>query len=284
MTITTGIDLGTSTIKAIVLNERSEVLGRGIGRTGSNLERGAETAYKQALTEAGIGVDEVDYVASTGFGRYTVPFRNIQITDLTAHGQGAHFLFPNTRSVIDIGAQSTRAMRIEPTGQVKLFRMNAKCAAGAGTFLVRVAKYLELTIDDIGPLAVKATDPQTISSVCAVLAESEIINHVTSGKSIEDILMGAMLSIASRAQGLLKRVGVEQELTLTGGVGVNQGMVRSLEDCMEQKINVDPERGLYAGALGAAILAQMRLRKLRLHATPTNSRLPLVEVGSALSA
>jgi len=284
MTITAGIDLGTSTIKAAVLNERLDVLGLGISRTGSNLERGAELAYKQALTEAGVDADGVDYVASTGFGRYTVSFRNIQITDLTAHGQGARFLFPNTRTVVDIGAQSTRAMRIEPTGQIKLLRMNAKCAAGAGTFLVRVAKYLELTVDEIGPLAVKATDPQKISSVCAVLAESEIINHVTSGKNVEDILMGAMASIASRAQGLLKRVGVEQELTLTGGVGLNQGMVRALEECMEQKINVDPARGLYAGALGAAILAQMRLRKLAGFSARAASRPSVTDVDSAFMA
>ena len=262
MTITVGIDLGTSSIKAIVLDDGLVVLGRGFARTGSNLEKGADTAFEQARKQAGLDKADIDYIATTGFGRYTVPYRDVQITDLTAHGQGARFLFPGTRTVIDIGAQSTRAMRIESTGQVKLLRMNAKCAAGAGTFLVRVAKYLELTIEEIGDLAVKATDPQGISSVCAVLAESEIINHVTTGKPIEDILMGAMLSIASRAQGLLKRVGVEQELTLTGGVGHNPGMVRALEDCMKQKINVDPERGQFAGAIGAAILAQMRLIKL----------------------
>lgn len=285
MTITAGIDLGTSSIKAIVINDQMEVLGQGIGRTGSNLEKGAEIAYQQALDAAGLERSDVDYVATTGFGRYTVPFRNLQITDLTAHGQGARFLFPDTRTVIDIGAQSTRAMRIEPTGQVKLLRMNAKCAAGAGTFLVRVAKYLELKIEEIGPLAVKATDPQGISSVCAVLAESEIINHVTTGKNIEDILMGAMLSIASRAQGLLKRVGVEQELTLTGGVGYNPGMVRALEECMEQRINVDPERGHYAGAIGAGILAQMRLRKLEDQATRAPpAGVPAIEPRMAASA
>jgi predicted CoA-substrate-specific enzyme activase len=284
MTITSGIDLGTSATKAIVLNDDYEVLGHGYCRTGSNLQRAAETAYEQALTEAGIAAGAIDYVASTGFGRYTIPFRNIQITDLTAHGQGARFLFPNTRSVIDIGAQSTRAMQIAPTGQVKLLRMNAKCAAGAGTFLVRVAKYLELTIEEIGPLAVRATDPQRISSVCAVLAESEIINHVTAGKSVEDILMGAMQSIASRAQGLLKRVGVEPEITVTGGVGLNQGMVRALEECMEQRLNVDPERGLYAGALGAAILAQMRLRKLRGQAAEGMQPAPALAMATALGA
>jgi len=266
MIITAGIDVGSSTTKAVVMNEAQELLGKAVVKTGANLVGAAERAYKEALAEAGLTEKDIDYVASTGFGRYTVPFRDVQITDLTAHGQGARFLFPGTRSVIDIGAQSTRAMRIEPSGRVKTFRMNDKCAAGAGTFLVRVARYLELSVEEIGPLALKATDPQTISSVCAVLAESEIINHVTAGKSVEDILKGAMLSIASRALALLKRIGVEPEVTLTGGVGLNVGMVQALEESLGQKINVDPERGLYAGALGAAILAQMRVHKLRAQA------------------
>ena len=263
MTITAGIDLGTSSTKAVLVNERREILGKSIGRTGSNLELAAEKTYQQALAQAGITAGDVDYVASTGFGRSTVPFRDIQMTDLTAHGQGARVLFPGTRSVMDIGAQSTRAMRIEPTGQVKLLRMNDKCAAGAGTFLVRVAKYLELTVEDIGALALKSTQPQMISSVCAVLAESEIINHVTAGKQLEDILKGAMLSIASRAQALLKRIGLEQEVTLTGGIGLNAGMLQALEESMKQKINYHAELGAYTGALGAAILAQVRLRRLR---------------------
>ncbi|OGA34025.1 MAG: hypothetical protein A3F75_14480 [Betaproteobacteria bacterium RIFCSPLOWO2_12_FULL_64_23] len=263
MTITAGIDLGTSSTKAVLVNERREILGKSIRRTGSNLELAAEKTYQQALAQAGITAGDVDYVASTGFGRSTVPFRDIQMTDLTAHGQGARVLFPGTRSVMDIGAQSTRAMRIEPTGQVKLLRMNDKCAAGAGTFLVRVAKYLELTVEDIGALALKSTQPQMISSVCAVLAESEIINHVTAGKQLEDILKGAMLSIASRAQALLKRIGLEQEVTLTGGIGLNAGMLQALEESMKQKINYHAELGAYTGALGAAILAQVRLRRLR---------------------
>lgn len=261
--ITVGIDVGSSNTKAVVLDQKARVVGKGLTRTGSNLEGAAHKAYRDALDEAGLEESDVDYVASTGFGRLNVPFRHIQMTDLTANGQGARCLFPGTRSVLDIGAQSTRAMRIAPSGQVRLLRMNDKCAAGAGAFLVRVAKYLELTIEEIGGLAVKSTEPQQISSVCAVLAESEIINHVTSGKHIEDILKGAMLSIASRAQALLKRIGIEQEVTLTGGIGVNPGMRMALEECMGQKINFHPELGHYAGALGAARLAQMRLESLR---------------------
>ncbi|HLB29671.1 MAG TPA: acyl-CoA dehydratase activase [Dehalococcoidia bacterium] len=266
MIITAGVDVGASTTKAVIVNDAYKRLGRAITRTGANLVGAAETTFQEAIAEAGLTEKDVEYVATTGFGRYTIPFRDVQITDLTAHGQGARFLFPDTRSVIDIGAQSTRAMRIEPTGRVKIFRMNDKCAAGAGTFLVRVARYLELTLDEIGPLAVKSTDPQPISSVCAVLAESEIINHVTAGKMVEDILKGAMLSIASRGLALVKRMGVEPEVTLTGGVGLNPGMVQALEESLGQKINVDPEWGIYAGALGAAVLAQMRLQRLRAQA------------------
>lgn len=263
MAITAGIDVGTSTTKAVLVDNRQQVLGTGICKTGSNLEGASERAYALALAEAGLKAEAVGYVASTGFGRATVPFRNIQMTDLTAHGQGARVLFPNTRSVMDIGAQSTRAMRIAPTGQVKQLRMNDKCAAGAGTFLVRVAKYLELSVDDLGPMAVKATQPTQISSVCAVLAESEIINHVTAGKHLEDILKGAMLSIASRAQALLKRIGVEQEVTLTGGIGLNIGMLQAVEESMGQKVNYHPRLGCHAGALGAAVLAGVRFDVLR---------------------
>ena len=261
--ITIGIDVGSSTTKAVLLGEAGTVLGKTVVRTGSNLEGASQKAYDEVLGQAGLAPGDVDYVASTGFGRYTVPFRPVQMPDLTAHGQGARYLYPKTQSVLDIGAQSTRAMRIAPSGQVKLLRMNDKCAAGAGAFLVRVAKYLELTVEEIGALAVKATEPTQISSVCAVLAESEIINHVTAGKHIEDILKGAMISIASRAQNLMKRIGIEQEVTLTGAIGLNPGMRMALEESMGQKINFHPEFGIHAGALGAAVLAGMRLKALR---------------------
>jgi predicted CoA-substrate-specific enzyme activase len=268
MIVTAGIDVGTSTTKAIVLADGRQVIGKASARTGSNLEGAAERAYAEALREAGVAAEDVDYVASTGFGRYTVGFRDLQMTDLTAHGQGARLLFPKTRTVLDIGAQSTRAIRIAESGQVKLLRMNDKCAAGAGTFLTRVAKYLELDIEQIGPLAVNATEPQQISSVCAVLAESEIINHVTAGKRLEDILKGAMISIASRAQALLKRVGVEQEVTLSGAIGLNPGMRMALEECLEQRVNFHAELGPFAGAMGAAALACSRLTSLRRQSEP----------------
>ncbi|HSF48177.1 MAG TPA: acyl-CoA dehydratase activase, partial [Burkholderiales bacterium] len=212
-----------------------------------------------------------DYIATTGFGRYNVPFRDIQITDITCVGRGAVFLFPKTRSVLDIGAQSTRALRIIETGKVREFRTNDKCAAGAGGFIERACKYLEVNIAQVGDLSMQANKPQTISSVCAVLAESEIINHVSQGETVENILRGVHNSLASRAQALLKRAGMEDEVTFVGGVARQKGMVKALEETLKRKINVSEEPELI-GALGAALLALRRLEKLA-----TDKPAPLTE-------
>ena len=160
-----------------------------------------------ALQRAGLKETDLNYIATTGFGRYNVPFRDVQITDITCVGRAAVFLFPKTRCVLDIGAQSTRALRVSDTGKVREFRTNDKCAAGAGGFIERACKYLEVNIDQVGDLSIQANKPQTISSVCAVLAESEIINHVSNGETIENILRGVHNSLASRALALLKRSG-----------------------------------------------------------------------------
>jgi predicted CoA-substrate-specific enzyme activase len=262
MLLVASVDVGSATTKSIILDEDRQVLGRAVTKTGSDLAGAARRAYDQALQSAGAAESDVTYVASTGFGRYTVPFRDVQITELTAHARGAVALFPNTRTVLDIGAQSTRAIRIAENGRVVTFRMNDKCAAGAGAFLVRAARYLELTIDEIGPLSCQSKSPQPISSVCAVLAESEIINHVTAGVAVEDILKGCHMSIVTRALPLLKRAGYELELTVTGGTGKNSGLVQAVAEALNTKVNVSPETEL-VGALGAALLALDRVQKLR---------------------
>ena len=215
-----------------------------------------------ALQQAGLTDSDLNYIATTGFGRYNVPFRDVQITDITCVGRGAVFLFPKTRCVLDIGAQSTRALRVSDTGKVREFRTNDKCAAGAGGFIERACKYLEVKIDQVGDLSIQATKPQTISSVCAVLAESEIINHVSNGETIENILRGVHNSLASRALALLKRSGMEDEVTFVGGVARQKGMVKALEETLKRKVNVSDEPEL-VGALGAALLALRRLEKLR---------------------
>jgi predicted CoA-substrate-specific enzyme activase len=262
MTFVAGIDMGAKSTKAIVLDGEKHIRGKATVKTRPDFAAVAKEVLAAALQQAGIGERDVNYIATTGFGRYNVPFRDIQITDITCVGRGAVFLFPNTRSVLDIGAQSTRALKVSDTGKVREFRTNDKCAAGAGGFIERACKYLEVTIEQVGDLSMQANKPQNISSVCAVLAESEIINHVSTGETVENILRGVHNSLASRALALLKRSGMEDEVTFVGGVARQKGMVKALEDTLKRKINVNDEPEL-VGALGAALLALRRLEKLR---------------------
>lgn len=265
MPIVAGIDVGTSRARALVFDTLSKkVLARSSIITGHDLPAASRQAYRRTLEEAGLGEDDVEYLAATGFGRYQVPFRDLSITEVTCHAMGARFTFPGTRSVLDIGAQNCRAMHIRENGQVARFRLNDKCAAGAGRFLERVAKGLELELGRIGPLSLDATDPKLISSVCAVLAESEIINQVTAGHRVEDILSGTHDSLSERIAAQMRQVGIQEEVTLTGGVALNVGMVKALEKRLGLPLNVSPHAE-YMGALGAAILSGWRLSKLHLH-------------------
>ena len=254
-----GVDVGTRMTKAVVVDGAGRILGKASLPTGHDLAAAARRALDRALP--GSPDERPEYVASTGFGRYQVPFRDVQITEITCHGRGAVALFPGTRSILDVGAMNARAIRIEPNGRVASFRMNDKCASGAGRFLERVAKGLELELGDIGPLSLRARAPQPISSICAVLAESEVINLVTVGHPVEDILAGTHESIAARIAALLRQVGVEPEVTLTGGVTRNPGMVRALEQRLGMPLRVH-EDSEYAGALGAALLALGRRQRL----------------------
>lgn len=263
MIVVAGIDMGAKSTKAVILDEERHIRGKAAVRTRPDFPAIAKEVLDLALQgTGGLKTGDVSYIATTGFGRTNVPFRDIQITDITCVASGAVFLFPNTRSILDIGAQSTRAVRIAETGKVRTFRTNDKCAAGAGGFIERACKYLEVSIDQVGDLSVQATKPQTISSVCAVLAESEIINHVTNGETIENILRGVHNSLASRALALLKRAGLEDEVTFVGGVARQKGMVKALEETLKKKVNVSEAPELI-GALGAALLALRRLEKLR---------------------
>ena len=256
-----GIDCGTSFTKAVVLsddNGQPRVLGKGRTRSGVKVDEAANTALEQALAQAGFERRRIDYIAATGFGRYGVSFRDIQVTEITSAARGAHFAVPQSTAILDIGGQCTRAIGITETGRVKLFKSNDKCAAGSGMFIQRAAKYLEVRLEDVGELSLRATHPQPISSVCAVLAESEIINHVSAGITVQDILRGIHESLADRAGALLKRVGMNDQLTLIGGVARQAGIARALEDRLKVKVSV-PQDCDFVCALGAALLGLKRL-------------------------
>jgi predicted CoA-substrate-specific enzyme activase len=262
MQVVAGIDCGSGFTKVVLVAQNgspdSAILGKGRSKSGVNMDEAASAAFQAALESAGLSRDQVQYVATTGFGRYGVGFRDIQVTEITSGARGAHHLFPSSRCVLDIGGQSTRAISMNESGKVRTFKTNDKCAAGSGMFIVRAAKYLEIEIDDVGMLSLQATNPQPISSVCAVLAESEIINHVSAGVSVENILRGIHDSLADRAVGMLKRVGMEGEVTLIGGVALQSGIVSALQEKLGTKVNVPPDCD-YVCALGAALLGHKRL-------------------------
>jgi predicted CoA-substrate-specific enzyme activase len=255
-----GVDIGSGSTKCVLVDEEGRVHGRAEVRTKADFEQVAREVLDVARREAG-ALEPVAYLATTGLGRYAVAARDIQITDLTCGARGAAALFPGTRYVLDIGAQCSRAIKLRDGGKVKEFHMNEKCAAGSGGFLERAAKYLEVTVPEIGPLSLAAAKPQAISSVCAVLAESEIINHVSEGVSVDNILRGIHNSLADRALSLLKRVGLDGEVTFIGGVARQDGMIQALRDKLGVPINVPAEPQLTT-ALGAALLGLQRFRKL----------------------
>ncbi len=270
MPLVAGIDCGTGFTKALLFsaggNNGGQVVGRGRAKSGVNVEQNAAAALDMALGEAGARRDEIAYVATTGFGRYGVSWRDLQVTDITTAAKGAHWLFPQARCVLDIGAQSTRAIGVSETGKVKSFKSNDKCAAGSGMFIVRAARYLEIDLEQVGELSLRANNPQPISSVCAVLAESEIINHVSAGVSVEDILRGIHESLAERAGALLKRVGMDDEITFIGGVARQAGIIRALESRLSVRVNVPPDCD-FVCALGAAMAGQKRLQARAMEVT-----------------
>jgi predicted CoA-substrate-specific enzyme activase len=270
-----GLDLGSTYTKAVVVGIGGDcpVLGRALVRTGFRLAEAAAEALAAARGQAGIGEDEVAYVLSTGYGRFLVPFRDTQVTDLTAHARGARFLFPGARTVLDVGGQTMKASRLDGRGKVLSFRLNDKCAAGTGAFLEKTARYLGYGTEEIGALAATSKTAVPISGVCAVFAESEVINHVSAGESAADILHGAIASLVDRSVQLLRRVRMEPEVVLVGGILRFETMARLLEEKLGLAVRV-PAGDLvqFTGALGAAVLA--RRRYLRLQGAPTERSEP----------
>lgn len=218
MSFTAGIDVGSTYTKAVILGADGKLAAKVMINTGFLLAEAAAQAYQEALKQSGLTEREVAYVASTGFGRYQVQFRNVQVTDITAQARGARYFFPATRTVLDVGGQTMKASRLDEDGKVRSFRVNDKCAAGTGAFLEKTARYMGYDVEHIGPLTSTSAKPVTISSVCAVFAESEVINHVSEGQTPADIMHGAIASLADRSVQLMRRVKMEPEFTLLGGI------------------------------------------------------------------
>jgi len=260
MILTAGIDVGSTYAKAVILGDGREILGRAMARTGFRLPEVSRRVYEEALAEAGLSEDEISYVIATGFGRHQVPFRDVQVTDLTAAARAAAFFFPDTRTVLDIGGQTMKASRIDGAAMVKSFRLNDKCAAGTGAFIEKTAQYMGFSTDEIGPLAGTSKDPAPISGVCAVFAESEVINHLSLGRAPADIMQGAMVSLVGRAVQLMKRVRMEPAYTILGGILRFPTLAREVRDSLGGEVNVLPEDMVqFAAAFGASFLGYRRV-------------------------
>ncbi len=267
MSITAGIDVGSTYTKTILLDADDRIVARHILNTGFKLAQVAEECFDACLEQAGIARDAVGYVIATGYGRHQVGFKDLSVTDITASARGCHLLFPSTRTVLDVGGQTMKAIRLENDGKVKSFRQNDKCAAGTGAFLEKTAHYMGYDTVDIGSLLDTSLDPASISGVCAVFAESEVINQLSLGTPPADIMQGAIESLTTRAVQLMKRVKAEPEHTLIGGIMRFGTMARTVNSRIEDDINLpgsedDPDMPQFVTALGAAWLAHYRLRKL----------------------
>jgi predicted CoA-substrate-specific enzyme activase len=253
-----GIDIGSGSTKCVLVDEDGVRRGRAHVRTRANFELVAREALETACADASVPAGAVGYIATTGLGRYAVPARDIQITDLTCAARGAAALFPATRYVLDIGAQCSRAIKLREGGKVKEFHMNEKCAAGSGGFLERAAKYLEVSVADIGPLSMQAAWRRQFERVRGARDRD---HQPPEGVAVENIL-GIHDSLADRALLLLKRVGLDGEVTFVGGVARQAGMVAALRAKLDVPINV-PDQPQDTAALGAALLGLQRHRKLR---------------------
>jgi predicted CoA-substrate-specific enzyme activase len=250
-----GIDIGSLTCDAVIINEGAEIVSSAIVLTGARSRNAIESAYDNAVEQAGLSRGDISGLISTGYGREQVEGRQKSITEISCHARGAHFLFPGTSLILDIGGQDSKTIRVGEGGQVMDFAMNDKCAAGTGRFFQVMARALEIDLDDFGELAAKSNRGLSISSMCTVFAESEVVSLVARGEKVEDIVAGLCRAVAERTRALAQRVGIAPEVTMTGGVAKNLGVVRALEGLLEHSFNI-PDEPQIVGALGAALYAR----------------------------
>ncbi len=262
MAYAAGVDVGSTQTKAVVINEDREIIASCLIDTGANVTKAAEDAFKECIEQQGILEEEVEWVIGTGYGRYKVTFGNAQVTEISCHGRGAFHIFPKTRTVVDMGGQDTKAIRVSEDGEIADFCMNDKCAAGTGRFLGASSTALDIPLEELGGTALQSEKGVAISTTCTVFAESEVLAWLGKGKKVQDILWGVHQSIAKRSMGLMRRVGIEGEITFTGGVSRNTAMVKAMEDVLEQKLNISDECH-FAGALGAALFAMDHIQTSR---------------------
>ncbi len=253
--IVAGVDIGSSTAKAVIM-EDSKIISTSVIPTGSDSAEIARQVMEKALSTNGLLMKDVRYVVSTGYGRINVPFSQKNITEISCHARGTVSIFTKVQTVLDMGGQDCKAIRCDEQGRVLNFVMNDKCAAGTGRYLERVTAALGVPLQDIGSLSLQPMQgPEPISSFCTVFAQGDVISLLRQGKYLNDILAGVCEALAERIQGLIRRVGLVEDFSISGGIAKNIGVVKRLERNLGVKAYIAPEPQII-GALGAALFAQ----------------------------
>lgn len=256
-----GCDVGSLSGEAVVLRDDS-ILAYEIMRVRPRPERTAEEVTSRALAKANLSFDDLDYCVSTGYGREKIPFANSSISEISCHGRGAHWVNPHVRTVIDIGGQDCKVIRVDKLGYMVDFVMNDKCAAGTGRFLEGMARVLDVELGELGPLGLRAASRIGVTKTCTVLAQFEVMSLLNDGKDRADIAAGIARAMAERITKMAKRVGIQSEVAMTGGVAKNAAVVASLQNVLGIELfqleEVDPQ---IVGALGAALFARERCER-----------------------
>ena len=251
--LTMGIDIGSAACKSIILRDGKHILSKEMFPLGTGTS-GPNKVYEKALESACIDRHDMDHVMVTGYGRFNFDAADSQRSEITCHAAGMHFVAPKVRTLIDIGGQDIKILRLNESGKVENFVMNDKCAAGTGRFLEVMARVMNVHIEELGALSMQSTAEVSISNTCTVFAESEVISKLSTGVKLPDLVAGIHASVAKRVASLAFRNGVEAEVGMSGGVALNEGIINALSKELNAVIHV-PELCQYLGALGAAIYA-----------------------------
>ena len=258
--ITAGVDIGSTASKALILND-GHILSHVTGPSTTNPTKTARNVFYEALEKAGCSEGDVGYIVGTGYGRVKVDFADVNISEISCHGKGAHLLLNDIRTVIDIGGQDTKAISLDDDGNLLDFAMNDKCAAGTGRFLEMMARSMNIKLEDLSEFHFQDGDPTTISSMCSVFAESEVINLINEEVPLPGIVKGLHISLANRVSSMVGRVGLKEAIVVTGGVAKNRGVIDALQEKLKVELRafpdgIDPQ---IVGALGAACLAKEKV-------------------------
>jgi predicted CoA-substrate-specific enzyme activase len=269
-----GIDVGSTMTKAVILNKK--IIASIIGPTGPEQRRLANKVMEEALNKAAISFQTITYIVSTGYGRINVPFADKQFTEITCHAKGIISLFPKAKTVIDIGGQDIKAIKIDTTGKTTDFVMNDKCAAGSGRFIEVIADTLGVSLDKVGDLSLQSKNPAKISNICTIWAQQEVAASLAQGMPISDLLAGVHQSLADRICRMVNRLRVEEAVIVTGGGAKNRGLLKALSEQLGHEILV-PEEPLITGALGAALLGREIVEKAKQNNTPLKTKERILE-------